>query len=422
MPSDVAEFVEHFFRKEYGRLVALLTKSLGVRQLDLIDDVVQSALSKGLQSWARTGVPADPAGWLFRTARNLAIDAFRRQKVEARVLKTAGESQRVETEPEVDSEIVFETEIGDESLRLLFLCCHPSILLESGVALALKVVGGFSIEEVANSLLISKSNAEKRLTRAKEDLRERGTEIIELNAASILERADSVLSTIYLMFTEGYSATVGEEPIRSQLCNEAIRLARMLNSNAWSSSPSTAALLGLMLLQASRQDARVDADGCIVLMTDQDRSVWNWDLIREAMEWMLTAASGPELSRYHIEAAIAWEHARAECMDTVDWSRVVSFYQTLLKMHPGPMVRLNLIIAQSRMFDAEFGLKALEGVSDEDRKRLRPWWDCAIADVYERLGRHDEAISHLTDALALSANGAQRRLIEQKLIRLRSKL
>ena len=213
MPSDVSAFVEHFFRKEYGRLVALLTKSLGVRQLDLIDDVVQSALSKGLQSWARTGVPDDPTGWLYRTARNLAIDAFRRQQVEARVLRTAGESLSVEADSDAESEVVFDTEIGDETLRLLFLCCHPSIALESGVALALKVVGGFGVEEIANALLISKSNAEKRLTRAKESLRERGTEIIELNAASISERADSVLSTIYLIFTEGYASTVGEEPI-----------------------------------------------------------------------------------------------------------------------------------------------------------------------------------------------------------------
>ena len=159
-----------------------------------------------------------------------------------------------------------------------------------------------------------------------------------------------------------------------------------------------------------------------MLLSDQDRSAWNWELIREAMEWMTKAASGSELSRYHIEAAIAWEHARAECLIAVDWNRVVGFYQRLMAMHPGPMVRLNLIIAQSWMLGAEFGLKALEDVSDDDRRRLRPWWDCAVADAFERLNRPVEAIAHLGDALALSANGAQRRLIEQKLVRLRSRL
>lgn len=224
------------------------------------------------------------------------------------------------------------------------------------------------------------------------------------------------------MFTEGYVSTVGEDPIREQLCDEAIRLARMLNVNPWSSSPTTAALLGLMLLQASRQHARVDADGCIILLTDQDRTAWNFDLIREAMGWMTQAAIGPELSRYHIEAAIAWEHARAESTDAVDWNRVVGFYQKLSTMHPGPMVRLNLIIAQSRILGAEFALNALENVSDDDRKRLRPWWDCAIADAFEQLSRPSEAIAHLNDALALAANAAQRRLIEQKLARLQNTL
>lgn len=196
MPLEVAAFAEHFFRHEYGRLVALLTKSLGVRQLDLIDDAVQSAFSKGLQSWARTGIPDDPSGWLYRTARNLANDSFRRQQVEMRVLKTAGEDCLVRTMLSPNLDVPFDSEIGDETLRLLFLCCHPTIPPESGIALALKVVGGFGTEEIANSLLISKSNAEKRLTRAKENLRERGAEIIELNAAAITERAASVLSTI----------------------------------------------------------------------------------------------------------------------------------------------------------------------------------------------------------------------------------
>ncbi len=430
MPSDVSSLVEHFFRHEYGRLVALLTNSFGVRQLDLIEDVVQSALSKGLQTWARSGVPDDPAAWLYRTARNLAIDTFRRREIEQRVFTVVGQS--VERLSSVaDSQLgtsghstdhsarLSDTEPGDETLRLLYLCCHPSIAPESQVALALKIVGGFSVDEIANALLITKASAEKRLTRARDSLRERGTEISELTRESMLERVDSVLSTIYLIFTEGYAATVGEDPIRSDLCEEAIRLARMSNEHAWSRSPSTAALLGLLLLQSSRMDARVDADGAIVLLADQDRSCWNSGRIREAMHWMTLAADGNELTRYHIEAAIAWEHARADSFATVDWHRVTSLYQTLAMMNPGPMVRLNLVIAQSRAFGPLVGLKALEAFSDEDRRRLRPWWDCAIADVFEQLNRPKDAVAHLTDALALSTNAAQRRLIERKRERLK---
>ncbi len=415
MPSDVSALVEHFFRHEYGRLVALLTKSLGVRQLDLIEDVVQSALSKGLQTWSRAGVPDDPARWLYRTARNLAIDAFRRRDIEHRALAAIGNESSDEANHASAVTSLTDHEIGDETLRLLYLFCHPSIALESRVALALKMVGGFSVDEIANALLITKSNAEKRLSRAKETLREQGVEISELNAATISERVDSVLSTVYLMFTEGYAATVGEQPIRSQLCDESIRLARMLNDHKWSRSPATSALLGLLLLQSSRMDARVNADGCIVLLADQNRSDWDPDRIREAIHWMTLAASGSVLTRYHVEAAIAWEHARADNIDSVDWNRVVALYQQLAMMNPSPMIRLNLIIAQSRILGAEFGLKSLEAMPDEDRRRLRPWWDCAIADAFERLNRPTEAIAHLNDALALSTNTAQKRLIEQKL-------
>lgn len=414
MASDISALVEHFFRHEYGRLVAMLTKSLGIRQLHLIEDVVQAALSKALHTWARSGVPKNPSAWLFRTSKNLAIDFFRRRNLESRTLALLGEDLRTASVDCGSTMSIEETEPGDETLRLLYLCCHSSISMESRVALALKIVGGFSVDEIANALLISKSSAEKRLTRARIALSERGTEISELTAESVRERVESVLSTIYLIFTEGHASTVGDQSFRTELSNEAIRLARMTNEHAWSRSPSTAALLGLLLLQSSRMDARVDTHGCIVLLGDQDRSRWDSTRIREAMHWMTLAAEGSELSRYHVEAAIAWEHARASCIESVDWNRVTRLYEMLAVIHPGPMIRLNLVIARSRVDGAAAGLKALAAIPDTDRIRLRPWWDCAIADAYERLNRPAEAIAHLTDALALSMNAAQKTLIERK--------
>lgn len=414
MPSDVPSLVDHFFRHEYGRLVAVLTKSLGVRQLDLIEDVVQAALSKGLQNWARAGIPRDPAAWLYRTARNSAIDALRRGKVEQETLVKISARASDTTVDDSLADAVLDKEPGDETLRLLYLCCHPTLALESRVALALKIVGGFGVDEIANALLITKSNAEKRLTRAKDTLRDRGMEISELTGDSAAGRVEAVLSTIYLIFTEGYAATVGDNPIRSDLCEEAMRLARMCNQHSWSRSPATAALLGLLLLQSSRMDARVDADGAIVLLGEQDRTCWDTGRVREAMHWLTLAAEGNVLSRYHVEAAIAWEHARAESLDRVDWQRVISLYEKLSVMNPGPMVRLNLVIAQSRVLGADFALKALESFSDDDRRRLRPWWDCAIAEIFNRLNRPKDAIAHLTDALALSSNAGQRKLIERK--------
>lgn len=418
MPSDVSTLVDHFFRHEYGRLVALLTKSFGVRQLDLIEEAVQSALSKGLQVWARSGIPRDPAAWLYRTAKNTAIDALRRSEIELRTLaKISAETTETQDDDRL-ADAVLDSDPGDETLRLLYLCCHPTLALESRVALALKIVGGFSVDEIANAFLISKSNAEKRLTRAKDTLRDRGTEISELTSDSAAERVEAVLSTIYLIFTEGYAATVGDNPVRSDLCEEAMRLARMCNQHSWSRSPATAALLGLLLLQSSRMDARVDADGAIVLLGEQDRTCWDTGRIREAMHWLTLAAEGNVLSRYHVEAAIAWEHARAENLESVDWPRVISLYEKLTVMNPGPMVRLNLVIAQSRVCGADSALKALVSFSDDDRRRLRPWWDCAIAEIFEKLNRPKDAVAHLTDALALSTNAAQRKLIERKRDRL----
>ncbi|MBL8809153.1 MAG: sigma-70 family RNA polymerase sigma factor [Planctomycetaceae bacterium] len=418
MPSDVSTLVDHFFRHEYGRLVALLTKSFGVRQLDLIEEAVQSALSKGLQVWARAGIPRDPAAWLYRTAKNTAIDALRRSEIELRTLaKISAETTETQDDDRL-ADAVLDSDPGDETLRLLYLCCHPTLALESRVALALKIVGGFSVDEIANAFLISKSNAEKRLTRAKDTLRDRGTEISELTSDSAAERVEAVLSTIYLIFTEGYAATVGDNPVRSDLCEEAMRLARMCNQHSWSRSPATAALLGLLLLQSSRMDARVDADGAIVLLGEQDRTCWDTGRIREAMHWLTLAAEGNVLSRYHVEAAIAWEHARAENLESVDWPRVISLYEKLTVMNPGPMVRLNLVIAQSRVCGADSALKALVSFSDDDRRRLRPWWDCAIAEIFEKLNRPKDAVAHLTDALALSTNAAQRKLIERKRDRL----
>ena len=418
MAADVSALVEHFFRHEYGRIVALLTKSLGVREIDLVEDVVQSALSKALQTWARSGVPNEPSAWLYRTARNLAVDAFRRRQTEQRLLQTSmhsiGESAGSQT-----AEIRFSNEIGDESLWLLFLCCHPVITMESRIAFALKTVCGFSVDEIASSLLVSHASAGKRVIRTKEALREFGTELSELSAAAMAERLESVQSTLYLMFSEGYAASGGDQSVRTEVCDEAIRLTRMLNEQPVTATPSSAALLALMLMQSSRMDSRTDASGCVVLLAEQDRSLWNWQRIREAVDWMTRAAQGDQLSRYHIESAIAWEHAQADRFDSINWLRILAFYQRLEAMTPGPMVRLNLAIASSFAHSPAFGLRKLEQFSDDDRRRLRPWWDCAIADVFERLGRSVEAIGHLTDAHALALNTSQRQLIERKLQTLR---
>ena len=412
--NDSRTLVEHFFRHEYGRLVAVLTRSLGIRNLQLVEDVVQTALSKAIQGWGQNGIPDNPGAWLHRTARNLAIDALRRIQTERRLLSLEC------VEPSISNDVLSATlhsyeEVGDEPLRFFFLCCHPSIPTESSIAFALKTVCGFSIYEVASALLISTSSAEKRITRAKEKLRELGTELAELDATAIESRIEAVQLAIYLLFNEGYASSSGETSLRKDLCNEAIRLARMLVAVIPSSESTSCALLALMLMHSARFETRIGQDGAIVLLEDQDRAQWNWSHIREAMQWMARSATGDRLSRYHVEAAIAWEHCRAASFHEVDWDAIAYKYRILAEIQPSPMVQLNLAIAVSYASSSEDGLNLLTQISAKDRVRLRPWWDCAIAEIYHRLGRTQDAIAHWQDAMALAINVDQRELISSRI-------
>ncbi|MCC6511011.1 MAG: sigma-70 family RNA polymerase sigma factor [Pirellulaceae bacterium] len=410
--------VEHFFRHEYGRMVGLLTRALGVRHLELVEDVVQSALSRALQSWARQGVPSDPSAWLFRTAKNLATDALRRDATFGRIAsELASQLTSQLDELKASGLSSHDVELTDESLRLLYLCCHASIPEESQIALALKIVGGFSVSEIASGLLVAPANIEKRITRAKSRLRDIGLELAELTNEQMHARRGAVLHTLYLMFNEGFSATSGDSPLRQDVCDEAMRLARMqLAQPTLGEDPAAAALLALMLLHAARFCTRVDDQQCIVLLADQDRAQWNWARVREGMDWMLRSARGETLTRYHVEAAIAWEHCRAANFADTDWHRVVQLYDRLWQLAPSAMVKLNRLIAQSYSSGVQRAIQALLEFSSEDRRQLRPWWDCAMAQLFQRADQTERAQSHWRDALALAKSTASRQLIEKQLV------
>src|SRR5262245_45779903 len=317
--SEPRALVEHFFRHEFGRLVAVLTRSLGVRRLALVEDVVQAALVQALEIWSRRGVPEDPAGWLYRTARNLAIDALRRERTHALALPRLAAGAERESSP---LEANFADEIGDEPLRLLFVCCHDEVPDESRVALALRTLCGFSTAEIARALLTTEANVQKRIERARERLRELDVDFDTPAPAQLGARLDAVLAVIYLLFSQGAYATHADVPIRRDLCDEARRLARMLAAQSVGDVPAVHALLALMCFHGARFDARVARDGAIVLLEEQDRSTWNWSDVREGMAWLARSAAGDELTRYHVEASIAWEHCRAPTFADTDWRRM----------------------------------------------------------------------------------------------------
>jgi RNA polymerase sigma-70 factor (ECF subfamily) len=417
--SEPQALVEHFFRHEFGRLSAVLTRSLGVRRLDLVDDVVQAALEKALETWSRRGVPEDPAGWLYRTARNLAIDALRRERIHARALPHLAEEVEREAagsgDPRRALEAHFADEIGDEPLRLLFVCCHEAVPVESRVAVALRTLCGFSTAEIARALLTTDANVQKRIERARDQLRELNVDFDTPGAGQLCARLDAVLAVVYLLFSQGCHATHGDMPIRRDLCAEARRLARMLAAQSVGDVPSVHALLALMCFHAARFDARIEAGGAIVLLEEQDRSAWNWSDVREGMAWLARSAAGDELTRYHVEAGIAWEHCRAPTFADTDWRRIAELYETLESIAPSPLHSLNRAVAEAYLHGPQAGLERLAAIPAESIPARYPGWHAVIGELHFRLGRHPAAERAWREALRLTTARADREFLLRRL-------
>jgi len=412
--SEPRALVEHFFRHEFGRLVAVLTRSLGVRRLELAEDVVQAALTQALQTWSRRGVPEDAAGWLYRTARNLAIDALRREQIHAKALPHLAEVGDGEGES-LPPETHFADEIGDEPLRLLFVCCHEEVPAESRVAIALRMLCGFGTAEIARALLTTEVNVQKRIERARDRLRELEVDFDTPDAAQLRARLDAVLAVVYLLFSQGCYATHGDMPIRRDLCDEARRLARMLAAHPVGDVPVVHALLALMCFHAARFDARVALDGAIVLLEEQDRSAWNWNDVREGMAWLARSAAGDQLTRYHLEAGIAWEHCRAASFADTDWRRIAELYDALDRIAPSPLYSLNRAVAEAYLHGPQAGLDRLAAVPLESVPARYPGWHAVIGEFHFRLGQHAPAASAWQEALRLTAARADQEFLRRRI-------
>jgi RNA polymerase sigma-70 factor (ECF subfamily) len=410
--SEQRTLVEHFFRHEFGRLVAVLTRSFGVRRLDFAEDVVQAALMQALQSWSRRGVPEDPAGWLYRTARNLAIDTLRREQTHARVLSHVADDEEGELLP---LEANFADEIGDEPLRLLFVCCHEAVPLESRVAVALRMLCGFSTAEIARALFTTDANIQKRIERARDRLRELEVDFDTPTAAQLGERLDAVLAVIYLLFSQGCYVTHGDVPIRRDLCDEARRLARILVAHPVGDVPAVRALLALMCFHVARFDARVALDGAIVLLEEQDRSAWNWSDVREGMAWLAKSSVGDVLTRYHVEAGIAWEHCRAASFADTDWRRIAELYDILDRIVRSPLHTLNRAVAEAYLNGPQAGLDRLAAVPKEDVPDRYPGWHAVIGELHFRLGQYSEAADAWRRALSLTTARADQEFLRRRL-------
>ena len=409
------ELDDHLFRREAGRMVAVLTRIFGVHNLALAEDVVQDAFCRALEVWKFRGVPENPSAWLMATARNRAIDVLRRERTARTFAPELG--RLLESEwtlvPLVD-ELLSAPSIDDDLLRMMFSCCHPRLSEEAQVALVLHILCGFGVGEIAAAFLSAEPAIYKRISRAKSVLAE-SKRLFDLRDADFVARLSAVHRALYLLFNEGYHGASSESAVRAELCGEALRLVRLLAAHPGTATPATHALAALMCLHAARLPARTGLGGHLSALADQDRARWDRTLIDEGQRWLELSATGSELTSYHVEAAIAMVHANAPDVERTDWSQIVALYDRLLAIRPTPVVALNRAIAVAQRDGPACGIEAIESISGRESLDRYPFYAAALGDLELRRGRHDVAAGHFQRAVSLARNPDERQFFEQRL-------
>jgi len=409
------EIEEHLFRRESGRMIAVLARVFGVHNLALAEDVVQDAFCRALEVWKFRGVPDNPSAWLMATAKNRALDVLRRERTARTYAPELGRLLESEwTLAPVVAELFSAHEIKDDELRMMFSCCHPRLAEEAQVALILHILCGFSVGEIAGAFVSSEAAIEKRITRAKKVLAG-SKRLFELaNAEDFTARLPAVQRALYLLFNEGYHGASAESAVRAELCQEAMRLTAILLAHPFAAAPTTHALAAAMHLHAARLPGRVDASGHLSSFVEQDRSRWDAKLAAEGEGLLDLAATGAELSEYHVEAAIAAIHASAKTAGETNWAAIVSMYDMLMKIRPSPVVALNRAIAVAELEGPERGLEELHGIADSERLAAYPFYSAALGEMELRRGNHEVAREHFRAALALARNPMERQFLEKR--------
>ncbi len=396
-------------------MVAVLTRIFGVHNLALAEDVVQDAFCRALEVWKFRGMPENPPAWLMATAKNCALDALRRERTARTYAPELGRLLDSEwTLAPVVEELFAPNAIKDDQLRMMFSCCHPRLPEESQVALVLHILCGFSVDEVAGAFVSTHAGMEKRITRAKKVLATSKT-LFDLTApADFSARLPSVQRALYLLHNEGYHGASAEFTVRAELCHEAMRLTTLLLQHPLAAVPSTFALASLMCLSTARLPSRVNSSGNLNGMFDQDRSLWNQELVREGLRLLDLSATGSEISEYHVEAAMASVHAEAPRPEDTDWGKIVSLYDTLMAIRPSPIIALNRAIAVAQNEGPRRGLEEIGTIADHERLARYPFYSAAKGELELRLGRHEIAAAHFQAAIRVARNPMERRFLEQR--------
>jgi RNA polymerase sigma factor (sigma-70 family) len=409
----MTELGERFFRHEYGRLVAILARRVGVHHLEAVEDAVQYALLMAVETWPKGVVPENPSAWLFRVAHNRFVGDLRRRARHASVAEQHGLGA---PDPIDETPSAFLAgDVRDDLLRMLFVACDDSIPIESQLVLALKTLCGFDIREIAERLFVAEANVYKRLGRARDRLRDVGLERGELTPDQLASRLPAVQTILYLLFTEGYLSSHADIAIRRELCDEAMRLAHVLAEHPVSATLETFALLALMHLHTARMTARLNASGGLLLLEEQDRALWNRNEIHDGLSWLARSAEGDVFSRYHAEAGIAAEHCLAPSFAETRWDRIVECYALLERLAPSPLHTLNRAVAMAEWRGPADGLAVLEGLEPPTWLVESYMWSAVLADLHRRSGHIELAERHRRAALEAAPSDAVRQSLERRL-------
>jgi RNA polymerase sigma-70 factor (ECF subfamily) len=414
--TDARALVDHLFRRQAGQMVATLTRTLGSRHLTIAEDAVQDALLTAMQQWPFRGVPDHPEAWLFHVARNRALDRLRHGRMAADKEPVLAREASTVTLPAAAPLLREELPaVDDDQLGLLFLTCHPALPADARVALALKLAGGFSVGEIARAFLSQESTIAQRLVRAKRQLRDDNVSFGMPAPHELGERLDSVIDGLYLMFNEGYAATAGDQLVRDEVACEAIRLARMLAAHPATTCPRVWALLALMLLHAARFPARVDSEGTLFLLRDQDRGKWDRGRIAEGLHALDRAAAGETVTALHLEAGIAACHAAAASWEVTDWPQIVELYDELLALTRSPVVAVNRAIAVSRIEGPLAGLAALDAIENASALERYPLLPAIQAELWREAGDLERAAACYRAALGVARSSPEHRWLTARL-------
>ncbi|OQP59147.1 hypothetical protein A3860_38580 [Niastella vici] len=413
--EGVRQLVDHLFRHQSGKMIAVLTRIFGMHNLEMIEDVVQESFLRAIHTWSYKQLPGNPGGWLMQVARNRAIDIIRRQQHFQQFSHELASELQQDTENTVQH-FFSEAEIADSQLRMIFACCHPALKEEDQIALTLKTVSGFGVTEISHALLTNEAVIQKRLYRAKQYLKDNQIALDIPTGQELSRRLDIVYTVLYLLFNEGYHSQIAGELIRKDLCAEAMRLCLLLTEHKTGNRPTTFALLALMCLQASRFESRMDEDNSIILLQHQDRSTWNKALIQKGYEYLNLSSQGNELTVYHLESAIAAEHCMAPSFAETNWQRMLLLYDMLLEQKQSALVILNRAVVLTQLNRTAEALQEIWQLNDiEHLINTQYIYSAVLGELYLQENDEHNAVKFLQLAQSLTTSQAEKKLIGAKL-------